>query len=57
MSGVWSRDREASNINGGKKEECEIDLAKLDIKNVIAHGTYATVYRGVYDDHDVAGFG
>lgn len=55
LSRVWSRDREASNINSGKKEEWEIDLAKLDIRNVIAHGTYGTVYRGVYDGQDVAG--
>ncbi|CAN6556136.1 unnamed protein product [Malus baccata var. baccata] len=35
-------------------EEWEIDLAKLDIRNVIAHGTYGTVYRGAYDSQDVA---
>lgn len=51
LSRVWSRDRESSNA---KKEEWEIDLAKLDIRNVIAHGTYGTVYRGVYDGQDVA---
>nr|GEU98093.1 serine/threonine-protein kinase HT1-like [Tanacetum cinerariifolium] len=54
LSRVWSRDREASNNNNAKKEEWEIDLAKLDIRNVIAHGTYGTVYRGVYDGQDVA---
>ncbi|CAL5324562.1 unnamed protein product [Camellia sinensis] len=37
-----------------KREEWEIDLAKLDIKNAIAHGTYGTVYRGTYDGQDVA---
>ncbi|KAK6141358.1 hypothetical protein DH2020_024908 [Rehmannia glutinosa] len=47
---AWSRDAEARN----KPEEWEIDLAKLDIKNVIAHGTYGTVYKGVYDGQDVA---
>ncbi|XP_027158130.1 serine/threonine-protein kinase STY13-like [Coffea eugenioides] len=36
------------------KEEWQIDLAKLDIRNVIAHGTYGTVYKGVYDGLDVA---
>lgn len=51
LSRVWSRDREAHT----KKEEWEIDLAKLDIKSVIAHGTYGTVYRGTYDGQDVAG--
>lgn len=38
-----------------KPEEWEIDLAKLDIKNVIAHGTYGTVYKGLYDGQHVAG--
>ncbi|WOG83664.1 hypothetical protein DCAR_0102841 [Daucus carota subsp. sativus] len=55
LSRVWSRDRE---VGGGgvptKKEEWEIDLAKLDIRNVIAHGTYGTVYKGSYDGQDVA---
>ncbi|KAE9460690.1 hypothetical protein C3L33_07473, partial [Rhododendron williamsianum] len=50
LSRVWSRDREAQT----KKEEWEIDLAKLDIKSVLAHGTYGTVYRGTYDGQDVA---
>ncbi|KAJ9552794.1 hypothetical protein OSB04_016839 [Centaurea solstitialis] len=39
---------------GSKMEEWEIDLGKLDIKNVVAHGTYGSVYKGVYDDQDVA---
>ena len=51
LSRVWSR-----NIDSPKpKEEWEIDLAKLDIKHAVAHGTYGTVYRGTYDDQDVAG--
>ncbi|XP_071721264.1 serine/threonine-protein kinase 52-like [Rutidosis leptorrhynchoides] len=53
LSRVWSRDRDNKETNT-KKEEWEIDLAKLDIRNVIAHGTYGTVYRGVYDGQDVA---
>lgn len=52
LSRVWSRDRE---VLPGKKEEWEIDLAKLDIRHEIARGTYGTVYRGVYDGQDVAG--
>jgi len=36
------------------KEEWEIDLKKLDIKSIIAQGTFGTVYRGVYDGQDVA---
>ncbi|RLN15411.1 hypothetical protein C2845_PM02G05080 [Panicum miliaceum] len=34
--------------------EWEIDLAKLDIQNQIAHGTFGVVYRGAYDGLDVA---
>ncbi|KAL3849890.1 hypothetical protein ACJIZ3_011772 [Penstemon smallii] len=40
--------------NYTKTEEWEIDLGKLDIKNVIAYGTYGTVYKAVYDGQDVA---
>ncbi|POO02115.1 Serine/threonine protein kinase [Trema orientale] len=36
------------------KEEWEIDLSKLDIRYVVAQGTYGTVYRGTYDNQDVA---
>nr|XP_043610421.1 serine/threonine-protein kinase STY13-like [Erigeron canadensis] len=54
LSRVWSRDRDNKEAVNSKKEEWEIDLAKLDIRNVIAHGTYGTVYRGVYDGQDVA---
>ncbi|KAI7743254.1 hypothetical protein M8C21_030861 [Ambrosia artemisiifolia] len=53
LSKVWSCDRDVKEVNA-KKQEWEIDLAKLDIRNVIAHGTYGTVYRGVYDGQDVA---
>ncbi|CAM8888523.1 hypothetical protein QQ045_026743 [Rhodiola kirilowii] len=50
LSRVWSRERESY----GKKEVWEIELSKLDIRYVIAHGTYGTVYRGNYDGQDVA---
>ncbi|XP_047315961.1 serine/threonine-protein kinase STY13-like [Impatiens glandulifera] len=50
LSRVWTKDREVPT----KKEEWEIELAKLNIKYVIAHGTYGTVYRGVYDGQEVA---
>ncbi|XP_022150280.1 serine/threonine-protein kinase HT1-like isoform X2 [Momordica charantia] len=50
LSRAWSRDREVP----AKKEEWEIDLSKLDIRYVKAHGTYGTIYRGNYDGNDVA---
>lgn len=50
LTKVWSKGGEANT----KKEEWEIDLAKLEMRQVIAHGTYGTVYRGVYDGQDVA---
>ncbi|KAF2314848.1 hypothetical protein GH714_036910 [Hevea brasiliensis] len=37
-----------------RREAWEIDLSKLDIRHVIARGTYGTVYRGNYDGQDVA---
>lgn len=45
------------NSGGAKKpkEEWEIDLAKLEVRYVVAQGTYGTVYRGTYDGQDVAG--
>ncbi|RZC55762.1 hypothetical protein C5167_014614 [Papaver somniferum] len=50
LSRVWSRDKDLNK----PKEEWEIDLSKLEIKSVIAHGTYGTVYKGGYDGRDVA---
>ncbi|KAJ0974093.1 hypothetical protein J5N97_016058 [Dioscorea zingiberensis] len=44
----------ASTTSPKPKEEWEIDLAKLDIRYVVAKGTYGTVYRGNYDGRDVA---
>lgn len=52
LSRVWSRNLE---VNPKAKEEWEIDLAKLETSNVIARGTYGTVYKGIYDGQDVAG--
>ncbi|CAL1383023.1 unnamed protein product [Linum trigynum] len=53
ISRAWSRDREVVS-KSTSLEEWEIDLGKLDIRHVIAHGTYGTVYRGNYDGQDVA---
>ncbi|XP_077245359.1 protein kinase superfamily protein [Tasmannia lanceolata] len=50
LSRVWSRAKDTQR----PKEEWEIDLSKLDIRSVIAHGTYGTVYRSVYDGQVVA---
>ncbi|KAL1220667.1 Serine/threonine-protein kinase STY13 [Cardamine amara subsp. amara] len=51
LSRVWSRNLE---VNQKAKEEWEIDLAKLVTSDVIARGTYGTVYKGTYDGQDVA---
>lgn len=36
------------------KEEWEIDLSKLELRQEVAHGTYGTVYQGTYDSQEVA---
>ncbi|GJN15303.1 hypothetical protein PR202_gb02202 [Eleusine coracana subsp. coracana] len=37
-----------------RREDWEIDPAKLVVKGVIARGTFGTVHRGIYDGQDVA---
>ncbi|XAR49073.1 Dual-specificity kinase [Bertholletia excelsa] len=50
LSRVWSR-----NVGGQRlKEEWEIDPSKLNLRYLVARGTYGTVYRGTYDNQDVA---
>ncbi|KAK8585679.1 hypothetical protein V6N13_050652 [Hibiscus sabdariffa] len=50
LNSVWSK-----NVEEHKPaEEWEVDLAKLELRYVIAHGTYGTVYRATYDTKDVA---
>lgn len=39
-----------------KKEDWEIDPSKLFLKSIISRGTYGTVYKGIFDGQDVAGF-
>ncbi|VFQ85336.1 unnamed protein product [Cuscuta campestris] len=52
LSRVWSRSVESQVPR--PKEEWEIDPSKLEIRYLIAQGTYGTVYRGTYDTQDVA---
>ncbi|KAM0951866.1 putative dual-specificity kinase TKL-Pl-4 family [Dioscorea sansibarensis] len=52
MSKVWTKDNRGSAQR--PKEEWEIDVSKLDVRYVLARGTYGTVYRGSYDGQEVA---
>ncbi|KAG8092935.1 hypothetical protein GUJ93_ZPchr0012g19887 [Zizania palustris] len=38
----------------GPKAAWEIDLSKLEIGRAVAHGTHGTLFRGKYEDQDVA---
>ncbi|KAG0458341.1 hypothetical protein HPP92_023498 [Vanilla planifolia] len=51
LSKIWLKDVMGSRRT---KEEWEIDLSKLKIRYVVARGTYGTIYRGTYDEQDVA---
>ncbi|PIN09163.1 Tyrosine kinase [Handroanthus impetiginosus] len=53
LSRVWSKNVETQN-NLKPKEVWEIDPSKLEIRYLVAKGTYGTVYRGTYDSQDVA---
>nr|CAB3466442.1 unnamed protein product [Digitaria exilis] len=52
LAKTWEKHK--GNPVQGPREDWEIDLAKLEIRYVIAQGTYGTVYRGTYDGQDVA---
>lgn len=51
LNRVFSKGAESQTRN----EEWEIDLSKLEMRHVVAQGTYGTVYKGIYDGEDVAG--
>ncbi|KZV23930.1 hypothetical protein F511_23291 [Dorcoceras hygrometricum] len=53
LSRAWSRNIENQG-NQRAKEVWEIDPLKLEIRYLVAQGTYGTVYRGTYNDQDVA---
>ncbi|KAL6532354.1 hypothetical protein OROGR_014324 [Orobanche gracilis] len=53
LSRVWSRNIESENKNR-PKEVWEIDPSGLEIRYLVAQGTYGTVYRGTYNAQDVA---
>ncbi|CAM8882809.1 unnamed protein product [Rhodiola kirilowii] len=50
LSRVWSRNMDSHRT----REDWEIDLLKLELRYMIARGTYGTVYRATYDSQDVA---
>ncbi|KAL3326077.1 hypothetical protein AABB24_036999 [Solanum stoloniferum] len=52
LSRVWSSNVE--NQNQRPREVWEIDPSKLEIRYLVAQGTYGTVYRGTYVNQDVA---
>jgi len=67
LSRAWTMEKRKEEASAGagagarqhsrrpRREDWEIDPAKLVVKGVIARGTFGTVHRGIYDAHDVAG--
>ncbi|XP_073133294.1 serine/threonine-protein kinase 52 [Henckelia pumila] len=53
LSRVWSKNIDTQGSQN-PKEVWEIDPSKLEIRYLVAQGTYGTVYRGTYDTQDVA---
>lgn len=57
LNRVWAMqnlDKE-NKVSLTQKQDWEIDSTKLIIKQVIAHGAFGTVHKGLYDGQDVAG--
>lgn len=50
---AWGKEKDGGGTQR-VKEEWEIDPSKLEIRYVIAQGTYGTVYRATYEGQDVA---
>lgn len=53
LSRVWSKNVESQNKQN-PQEVWEIDPSNLEIRYHLARGTYGTVYRGTYNNQDVA---
>ncbi|KAL8047991.1 hypothetical protein ABFX02_07G034700 [Erythranthe guttata] len=54
LSRVWSKNVESQSKQNIPKEVWEIDPSNLEIRYLVAQGTYGTVYRGTYNSQDVA---
>ncbi|KMZ70586.1 Protein kinase superfamily protein [Zostera marina] len=58
LNRVWSMKKKiqmaGADVKKRSREEWEIDPLDIIIKDVIAHGTFGTVHRGVYCGQDVA---
>eukprot|EP00249_Psilotum_nudum_P031573 c4585_g2_i1 orf=180-917(+) len=50
LSRSWNVDIEARR----QGEDWEVDLRRLVLKNIVARGTFRTVYRGIFNEQDVA---
>ena len=54
LSKVWSKNLETQSSQK-PREVWEIDPTKLELRYLVAQGTYGIVYRSTYDGRDVAG--
>ena len=62
LSRVWMMKHKVHNNNGVEtqvrirvREDWEIDVSKLVVKEKIGRGTFGSIHRGFYDGKDVAG--